>query len=157
MEPLSILGAVAAACQLAELAAKGAIKGTRLLKSLKDMPAKLTDLLAVVQTSKNNMVQLRDHLTQQTLMGLLTQSQLQSFRDDIDTAYKAAEELETSLESLLGPMKHDLKGIKRLWRDVISLKREGEIKKSFETIQRRNEQIYRELSSLQLTLSTKNL
>ncbi|EGO55041.1 hypothetical protein NEUTE1DRAFT_139321 [Neurospora tetrasperma FGSC 2508] len=157
MDPASIIGIVAAACQFAELAAKGAIKGAGLLKSLRDTPAKLTELLRLVQISKQNMVQLRDHLAHPTLLSLLPQLQLQSFRDDIDQAHKIAEELEVQIESLVGPTTQDLRGIKKLWRDVITIKKEGEFNDRFEAIQRYNEQIHRGLSGLQVALSTKNL
>ncbi|KAK3485245.1 uncharacterized protein B0T23DRAFT_327068 [Neurospora hispaniola] len=157
MDPASILGIVAAACQFAELAAKGAIKGAGLLKSLRDTPAKLTELLRLVQISKQNMVQLRDHLAHPTLLGLLPQLQLQSFRDNIDQAHKIAKELEVQIESLVEPTTQDLRGIKKLWRDVITVKKEGEFNDRFEAIQRYNEQIHRGLSGLQVALSTKNL
>ncbi|KAJ4410648.1 hypothetical protein N0V85_003934 [Neurospora sp. IMI 360204] len=157
MDPVSIIGIVAAACQFAELAAKGAIKGAGLLKSLKDTPAKLTELLGIVQTSKRNMVQLRDHLTDPSLKSYLPQHQLQSFQNDTDEAYKVAEELELQIEALVGPPSQDLRGIKRLWRDVITVKKEGESNNRFETIQRYNEQIHRGLSGVQLALSTRNL
>ncbi|KAK1779641.1 hypothetical protein QBC45DRAFT_450795 [Copromyces sp. CBS 386.78] len=157
MDPASIIGIVAAACQFADLAAKGAIKGAGLLKSLEDTPVKLAELLGTVETSKKNMVQLRGHLTHPTLMSFLPHSQLQSFRADIEKAYKAVEELELHLEPLVGYPSQDQRGIKRLWRAVVLLKREGEFNERFETIQRHNEQIYRRLSGLQLALSAKNL
>lgn len=157
MDPASIIGIVAAACQFAELAAKGAIKGAGLLKSLRDTPAKLTELLRVVQISKQNMVQLRDHLAHPTLLSLSTQLQLQSFRDDIDQAHRIAEDLELQIEALVGPTTQSLRGIKKLWRDVIIVKKEGELNDRFEAIQRYNEQIHRGLSGLQVALSTKNL
>ncbi|EAA29742.1 hypothetical protein GE21DRAFT_9721 [Neurospora crassa] len=157
MDPASILGIVAAACQFAELAAKGAIKGAGLLKSLRDTPAKLTELLTLVQISKQNMVQLRDHLAHPTLLSLSSQFQLQTYRDDIGKAHKVAQDLELQIESLVGPTTQDLRGIKKLWRDVITIKKEGEFNDRFEAIQRYNEQIHRGLSGLQVALSTKNL
>lgn len=157
MDPASIIGIVAAACQFAELAAKGAIKGAGLLKSLKDAPVRLTELLEVVQASKRNLAQLRGHLTEPSLSVLLPQLQVQTFQDDIDEASNIADELEQQIENLLGPGHQNVRGMKRLWRDVVSISREREFIKQFATIQRHVEQVHRGLSGVHLALSTKNL
>lgn len=103
------------------------------------------------------MAQLRNHLADPSLRMLLPQLQLQTFQDDIDEACKVIEELDSQIENLLGPGSQNLRGIERLWRDVVSMTREAEFVRKFETVQRYNEQIHRRLSGVQLALSTRNL
>jgi len=148
MDPASAVGIAAASLQFAGVTVKGVLGGIGLLKSLKETPVRLTELLRDVDKSVARIIHL-----QQTIQGpdsgwvrRLSHVQLLALRATVDDAYQAMVRLQVTLEPLFGNQNAETQTrAKRMWRSVVSLKMERDIEEKLETIQRHNDQIVREL------------
>lgn len=148
MDPVSAVGIAAVSLQFAGVAAKGVLGGIGFLKSLKETPVRLTELLSDVDKSVARIIHL-----QQTLQGpdsgpvrRLSHGQLLALRATVDDAYQATVSLQATLEPLFGNQNAQTQTkTERMWRSVVSVKMERDIEKKLEKIQRHNDQIMREL------------
>lgn len=159
MDPASALGTAAAAFQFAQLVVKATIKGAGLLKSIKETPAKLKELLSVVETSNQHISQLQQSLTD-PISGLVTalpHDQLSFLQANVNEAGRLSTELQKELESLFGNQKRGLTGAKKIWRDIISVKRERGLEEKLNKIQWYNKEIMRGLQVGLVALSSQIL
>lgn len=148
MDPVSAVGIAAVSLQFAGVAAKGALGGIGFLKSLKETPVRLAELLRDVDKSVARIIHL-----QQTLQGpdsgpvrQLSHSQLLALLATVGDAYQAMVSLQTTLEPLFGNQNAQTQTrTKRMWRSVVSVKMERDIEEKLEKIRRHNDQVMREL------------
>ncbi|KAK3388497.1 hypothetical protein B0T20DRAFT_364503 [Sordaria brevicollis] len=155
MDPASAIGIAAAAFQFAQLTAKATAKGVGLLRSLKETPSKLKELLSVVEISNKQTASLQESLSDpaSTLAAALPHDQLSFLRTNVDEAARITRELQKELESLFGSQKRGLTGAKKLWRDVLSVKRERALEEKLNKMKWYNGEIERGLQVSVLALA----
>ncbi|KAK3351162.1 hypothetical protein B0H65DRAFT_109092 [Neurospora tetraspora] len=152
MDPITGIGLVAALLQLAGLGIKGVLQWIRLLKDLKETPAKLTELLNDTENAILRVVELEDMLQSPTsaLAKLLTQQQLTSLWNTIADVRRATDALRLDLEPLYGHLQTSTlstprSGVRKLWKSVVGLAKERIIQEHLRKIQRYNNELTKQL------------
>ena len=148
MDPISAVGIAAAALRSASVAAKGVLGAIGLLKSLKETPVRLTELLCDTDKSVTRIIHLQQILQdpESVLVQRLSSSQHSALATIVNDACQTTVILQETLEPLFRNQIAQSQGVtKKLWRSVVSVKMERGLENQLERIQRLNNQIMREL------------
>lgn len=147
MDPISAVGIAAASLQFAGVAAKGILGAIGFLKSLKEAPVRLTELLCDTEKSVARIIHLQQTL--QDPKSALVQRLSHSQHAALATIVNDACQTTISLQEMLGPLfrtqNAQSQNVTKLWRSVVSVKMGRDIENKIEKIQRLNNQIMREL------------
>jgi hypothetical protein len=147
MDPISAVGIAAASLQFAGVAAKGILDTIGFLKSLKEAPVRLTELLCDTDKSVARIIHLQQTLQdpESALVQRLSHSQHAALATIVNDACQTT----ISLQEMLGPLfrtqNAQSQNVTKLWRSVVSVKMGRGIENKLEKIQRLNNQIMREL------------
>lgn len=154
MDPVSALGVAAASVQLSGVAAITVLRGIGILKTFKETPANLAELLIDVERSIPSTLNLRNQLMNPAsdLRQRLPSGQHQALYDALDDTYEATLGLQEIMEPLLADSSVVSSRRKRVWRTMVSIKKEKEIKKKLERVQWLNGQVMKELQITSLHL-----
>lgn len=162
MDPVTGVGFVAASLQLAGLGIKGLLQGIRLLKDLKETPAKLTELLSDAENAILRVIELEDTLQNPTsaIAKSLPQQQLISLKNTLADVRRATDALRVDLEPLFGhlqtnPSSTARAGVRKLWRSVVGLAKERSIQEHLSKIQRYNHELTKQLQVVGLGLEAR--
>ncbi|KAI5468038.1 hypothetical protein BGZ63DRAFT_450072 [Mariannaea sp. PMI_226] len=148
MDPVTVLGAGAAAVQLAEFGAKGLIGIIRLAKDLRNVPNRLKILLTDVEKALQRIEALHGALQDpaSTMVTQLQASQVEALRVLVADAHSTIECVYQKLRHISEPkVQANLGSVRRAWRAMVSLKLEQELEKKLEKIQRINTDLTRQL------------
>ncbi|EFR05043.1 hypothetical protein MGYG_08048 [Nannizzia gypsea CBS 118893] len=142
MDPVTALGIAAAAVQFAAVAVKGIKGGIGLLMRLDKTPGELKDLLDDVKQSIDRAAQWDTlRLTRQ-----LSNEQADALRGAANDAEQAMKDLQATLNSIFPDQNGRAPSVtRRIWRSIISVKKEYEIKAKLERIKRLNDAVTHQL------------
>ncbi|OIW33342.1 hypothetical protein CONLIGDRAFT_171939 [Coniochaeta ligniaria NRRL 30616] len=154
MDPVSAIGLAASSLQLASFVFTAALKSIRLVKDLKDVPARLRVCLADAENSVHRLWNLQSMLADPNskLGSLLTQSQRCRFESVVRDGHDATEALHKNLGSLFPQqtVSSSRDRVKAAWKNVVSLGMEKEVEDAAKRIQRLNDEIAREFHIINL-------
>ncbi len=145
------LGSIAAAAQFLDLGCRSLFGIYRFVKDLKDVPADLLQTLQDLERVASFMTDLQDEInTDGQRLRTLSPTQLDRTTQILDTTGDVFRELET----LLAPCRPAASSSRtsKVWRAFVSIKRERDIVKKCERLERLKHDLNRELQNCELTL-----
>ncbi|KAH6624174.1 hypothetical protein B0J18DRAFT_169919 [Chaetomium sp. MPI-SDFR-AT-0129] len=151
------IGTIAAAAQLADMGCRGLFGIYRFLKNMKDVPTRLLLLLEDLGHFSSLMTDLQSVLSNHDpRLSNLSPEQLDRITRILDSTANVCNELEKSLTTCLPP--RDLTRTSRVWRAFVSIKKEADIAKQCDRLERLKHDLARELQTQGLILlsSVKN-
>ncbi|KAB5570036.1 hypothetical protein GE09DRAFT_693293 [Coniochaeta sp. 2T2.1] len=158
MDPVSAIGLAASSLQLASFAFTAALRSIKLVKDLKDVPAKLRICLADAEKSIHRLSDLQSMLTDPNskLHQILSTAQILRLKTVVQDGHDATEALHKKLQALL-PLPRRPQAATRsrdrfisAWKSVVSLGMEKEVEDAIRRIQRLSDEISRELQVISL-------
>ncbi|KAI8625744.1 hypothetical protein F5Y19DRAFT_449398, partial [Xylariaceae sp. FL1651] len=158
MDPITLLGASAAATQFGSYGAKSLLSLISLVQALQDTPAHIRDLLQDVEKSIARLLQLRQALQDPNsdIMQGLEPWQIQSIQDVIDDGHSAMSTLQSMLQPLVKRQDGSLLlGAAKAWKAVIGLARTKQIEEKLQRIQRLHTDVLQQLQVTDLELQAK--
>ncbi|KAF2099037.1 hypothetical protein NA57DRAFT_56666 [Rhizodiscina lignyota] len=152
MSGVDVLGAVAAAAQLADLGFRSSLATVKFLSNLKKAPQTVADATSDLEDLTSTIESLREILT-----GLhpsnIDQQQWDKLKQLLDKAADLAKDLEMTLRPLEGQAEDNR--LQKVWRDVVSVKRQDEIAKAFSRLSHLKSSLNGLLNGLNLHVSTR--
>lgn len=133
MDPASALGVAAASVQLSGVAAIAVLRGIGILKTFKETPANLAELLIDVERSILSTLNLRNQLMNpaSNLRQRLPSGQHQALHDALDETYEATLGLQEIIEPLLADSSVAASRGKRVWKTMVSIKKKRKSRKGW--------------------------
>ena len=145
------LGSIAAAAQFVDLGCRSLFGVYRFIKDLKDVPADLLQTLEDLERVAGFMIDLKDDIDNDgERLRSLNPTQLDRTTRILDTTGEVCREL----EMLLAPCRPSATPSRtsKVWRAFVSVKRERDIIKKCERLERLKHDLNRELQNCELTL-----
>ena len=156
-DPISIVGAAAAAVQFGDISARAVLESIKLLKNLKETPKRMTQQLQDVTKSIQRMLQLRSAILAPAspVFTRLTSQQRKRIDEAVSDADLAMKSLHQSLQHILPQQTSNTNNsIKSFWRAVVSVTREKDIEEKIQRITRLHQELMQELQVTDLELHT---
>jgi hypothetical protein len=149
MDPLTTLGAAAASAQFLGYAVEGVLKTTKLIQNIQNAPDRIVQLLGQVEREVTAINRLLDPSSAVSTHPTATQyAQLSPFTIDARKALEGILQILRPLEAsseTSGTRTSVSKGIKRLWRSILTVQTMKRIDTQLRTIQMLNTSLLREL------------
>ncbi|KAI0377687.1 hypothetical protein F5Y04DRAFT_175138 [Hypomontagnella monticulosa] len=148
-DPLTILGATAAGLQLVGTAAKGLLGTIKLIQDVKDIPARMSQALSYINRELKSINDLL-HEDSPIFVHLTTEQYARISTPAIE-ARKAMENIQRTLQPLVdasqGPTNTSERGkaITRVWKSLVTVKKEKEIRDMMDFLERLNTSLLREI------------
>lgn len=153
-DPLSIIGGISAGMSLVSAAAQALLGTIKLMKDLKEIPARLVTLLDDVDDSISRLCSSCNAGAE--LFSGLAPPQLDRLQRSTSSLCSALQEIHQLLTPLAASLSESGKPIRRLWRSFLSLKLERDLWEKLRRLNMLNLEILRELGiiSLEVQLTT---
>lgn len=157
MDPLSVIGGLMAAIQLASTTAQALLTTMKLIDDLKDVPERLASLLSEVDDSISRLCYCCNEGSK--LFQNLDPSQQERLSQTMKAIYSALQDIHNTLTPLLGSSRARVSPVRRLWKSVLSLKVEKELSERLERLNRLNLEVIRELGivGLEVQVNTQEI
>jgi hypothetical protein len=154
-DPISVLGAAAAAVQFSDVAGRAILESVKLLKNLKETPNRMKEQLRDVTTSIDRIVVLRNTILApgSSVSTHLTPQQRKRIDEAVSDADVALKSLHQSLQRLFPPRASN-NTIKSCWRAVVSVASEKDIEEKAERINRKHQELMQELQMADVEMHT---
>ncbi|RWA10455.1 hypothetical protein EKO27_g4649 [Xylaria grammica] len=148
MDPLSVVGGLAAGIQLVSMGAQALLVTIKLVKDLKDVPQRLLVLLNDVDDSISRLCYSCNAGSQ--LFRMLDPPQLDRLAKTATALYPALQDIHKLLEPLVGDRQGQKTPVRRLWNSILSLKVQKELAEKLKRLDRLNMEVVRELGTVGL-------
>ena len=156
-DPISALGAAAAAVQFGDVAGRAILESIKLLKNLNETPKRMAQQLQDVTKSIERMILLRSTILApgSSVFIRLTSQQLKRIDEAVSDTDVAMKSLHQSLQRLFPRQTLNADNtIKSFWRAVVSVTREKDIEEKIQRINRIHQELMQELQVTDLELHT---
>ncbi|KAF4944054.1 hypothetical protein FSARC_14774 [Fusarium sarcochroum] len=161
MDPVTILGAVAASLQMVDVAAKISLRSLSLIRDVRETPKEMSQLLDDTEKSTARIVRISNALKPGSLLfDQLSAVQNSQLSAPLRNLHRAVEELNSLLQPLCnvenpistsGVGKLQSSGV-RVWRALVSLNKQKEVSQSLERVRRLNDELVQVLEMVGLEL-----
>ena len=156
MDPISVIGLSAAGVQFVDVGARALLNSLRMIRELREIPQRMTDLLSQTDKSVGRLLYL-DNLSQQTsFVNRLSQQQLDSIRSVIIDARGVTEALQVMLQPIVADLGRPSR-TRRAWSAVVSKTLEAGIKERLEVIGRIHLDLIPQLQALGLEIASEQM
>ncbi|KAK1754889.1 hypothetical protein QBC47DRAFT_382070 [Echria macrotheca] len=160
MDPISTLGAAAGGIQLVDFAARAFVGSLKLVRELRDAPARVEALLADVERSTSRILHISDVLLKPgaTFFDNLSADHFARLSSCSLQVRRAMDDLRQLLASLCESGKASSSSVqrkmavRRLWRAVVTVQKQDEVANMLEKVDRLNLELIRELEVVGLEM-----